>query len=97
MSGARRSGLPRLSQQVGTYSVIGKEFLQLLRWKPFNTAQRPSLRPMTMGLTRMGWRAYDAVPEPDVPHDQAHQIDLRAQEHAGDLRGDHNSHGCLLP
>jgi hypothetical protein len=29
---------------------------------------------MTMGLTRMGWRAYDAVPEPDVPHDQAHQI-----------------------
>ena len=34
---------------------------------------------MTMGLTRMGWRAYDAVPEPDVPHDQAHQIDLRAR------------------
>ena len=35
MGGARRSGLPRPSQQVGTYSVIGKEFLQLLRWEPF--------------------------------------------------------------
>ena len=25
------------------------------------------------------------IPEPGVPHAQLHQIDLRAQEHAGDL------------
>ena len=25
------------------------------------------------------------IPEPGVPHAQVHQIDLRAQEHAGDL------------
>ena len=52
---------------------------------------------VTMGLTRTGWRAYHGVPEPDVPHARIYQIDLRAQEHAGDLRGDHDPHGCLLP
>ncbi len=39
MGGARRFGPPRPSQQVGTYSVIGKEVLQLRQWEPFNSAQ----------------------------------------------------------
>ncbi len=30
-------------------------------------------------------------------HAQVYQIGLRAQEHAGDLRCDHDPHGCLLP
>jgi hypothetical protein len=40
MGGARRFGPPRPSQQVGTYSVIGKTVLQLGRWEPFNSARR---------------------------------------------------------
>ncbi len=38
-----------------------------------------------------------ACPEPEVPHAEDHWVDICAQKHAGDLRGDHDSHGCLLP
>jgi hypothetical protein len=38
MGGARRFGPPRPSQQVSTYSVMGKEVLQLERWEQFNSA-----------------------------------------------------------
>ena len=36
------------------------------------------------------------VPEPDPTHAQVHQVDLRAQEDAGDLRSDHDPDGYLL-
>ena len=35
MGGVHRCGPPRLSPQVGTYSVIGNDVLQLRRWEPF--------------------------------------------------------------
>ena len=48
-------------------------------------------------LLEAGARSMMVRPEPEVLHAQDHWVEIRAQEHAGDLRSDHHPHRRLLP